>query len=76
MKKKIWLSVLIIIGLFIITGCGRKEEQTEKEMYPYCARYLRGAKERFGEYGGYAQQYLFYYARDEKIKNNNKNGKN
>ncbi len=26
------------------------------------------AKERFGEYGGYAQQYLFYYARDEKKK--------
>ncbi|MBQ3061862.1 MAG: DNA-3-methyladenine glycosylase 2 family protein [Lachnospiraceae bacterium] len=25
------------------------------------------AKEHFGEYGGYAQQYLFYYARDEKI---------
>lgn len=24
------------------------------------------AKERFGEYGGYAQQYLFYYARDGK----------
>lgn len=26
------------------------------------------AKEHFGEYGGYAQQYLFYYARDNKIK--------
>lgn len=26
------------------------EEQTEKDMYPYCARYLRGAKERFGDY--------------------------
>lgn len=26
------------------------------------------AKEQFGEYGGYAQQYLFYYARDNKIK--------
>jgi N-glycosylase/DNA lyase len=25
------------------------------------------AKERFGEYGGYAQQYLFYFARDGKI---------
>ena len=23
------------------------------------------AKERFGEYGGYAQQYLFYYGRDK-----------
>lgn len=26
------------------------------------------AGERFGEYGGYAQQYLFYYARSENIK--------
>ena len=26
------------------------------------------AKEHFGEYGGYAQQYLFFYARDSKIK--------
>lgn len=26
------------------------EEQTEKGLYPYCARYLRGAKERFGDY--------------------------
>lgn len=26
------------------------------------------AKEQFGEYGGYAQQYLFYYARDNKVK--------
>jgi N-glycosylase/DNA lyase len=25
------------------------------------------AKEHFGEYGGYAQQYLFYFARDGKI---------
>jgi N-glycosylase/DNA lyase len=25
------------------------------------------AKEQFGEYGGYAQQYLFYYARDSKL---------
>ncbi len=27
---------------------------------------LEFAKEHFGEYGGYAQQYLFFYARDEK----------
>ena len=27
---------------------------------------LEFAKEHFGEYGGYAQQYLFYYARDGK----------
>lgn len=27
---------------------------------------LEFAKDHFGEYGGYAQQYLFYYARDEK----------
>lgn len=26
------------------------------------------AKEHFGEYGGYAQQYLFYYARDNRVK--------
>jgi len=26
------------------------EEQTEKGLYPYCARYLKGAKERFGDY--------------------------
>jgi len=26
------------------------EEQTEKGLYPYCARYLKGAKERFGSY--------------------------
>lgn len=26
------------------------------------------AKEHFGEYGGYAQQYLFYYARDNHVK--------
>lgn len=25
------------------------------------------AKDKFGEYGGYAQQYLFYYAREKKI---------
>lgn len=25
------------------------------------------AKEHFGEYGGYAQQYLFYFARDSKV---------
>jgi len=25
------------------------------------------AKERFGEYGGYAQQYLFYYGREKKL---------
>ncbi|MDY2608245.1 MAG: 8-oxoguanine DNA glycosylase, partial [Lachnospiraceae bacterium] len=25
---------------------------------------MRFAKEKFGEYGGYAQQYLFYYARE------------
>ena len=27
----------------------------------------RFAKERFGEYGGYAQQYLFFYAREKQI---------
>ncbi|ROR26305.1 N-glycosylase/DNA lyase [Mobilisporobacter senegalensis] len=27
------------------------------------------AKEHFGEYAGFAQQYLFYYARDNKMKN-------
>ncbi len=26
------------------------EEQTEKGLYPYCARYLKGTKERFGSY--------------------------
>ncbi|WP_310602915.1 DNA-3-methyladenine glycosylase family protein [Anaerosporobacter sp.] len=26
------------------------------------------AKEHFGEYGGYAQQYLFYFARDNRVK--------
>ena len=26
------------------------EEQTENGLYPYCARFLRGAKERFGDY--------------------------
>ena len=26
------------------------EEQTEKGLYPYCARFLRNAKERFGDY--------------------------
>ena len=25
------------------------------------------AKEQFGEYGGYAQQYLFYYGREKKL---------
>ena len=25
------------------------------------------AKEHFGEYGGYAQQYLFYYGRENKL---------
>ena len=25
------------------------------------------SKEKFGELGGYAQQYLFYYAREQKI---------
>lgn len=29
---------------------------------------MRFAKERFGDYGGYAQQYLFYYAREKKMK--------
>lgn len=28
---------------------------------------LQYARERFGDYGGYAQQYLFYFARDGKI---------
>ena len=28
---------------------------------------LKFAEERFGKYGGYAQQYLFYFARDGKI---------
>ncbi len=28
------------------------------------------AVKQYGEYGGYAQQYLFYYARDKKMKNN------
>lgn len=39
------------------------EGETDKKII------MEFAKERFGEYGGYAQQYLFYYARDEKIKN-------
>ncbi|MBQ7668633.1 MAG: ribonucleoside triphosphate reductase [Clostridia bacterium] len=26
------------------------EEETEKGLYPYCARYLKGTKERFGNY--------------------------
>ena len=38
------------------------EGETDKKII------MEFAKERFGEYGGYAQQYLFYYARDEKIK--------
>ena len=29
---------------------------------------MRFAKERFGDYGGYAQQYLFNYAREKKMK--------
>lgn len=35
-------------------------EKTKKEVI------IDFAKEHFGEYGGYAQQYLFYYARDGK----------
>lgn len=35
-------------------------EKTKKEVI------IDFAKKHFGEYGGYAQQYLFYYARDEK----------
>ena len=27
----------------------------------------RFSKDKFGELGGYAQQYLFYYAREQKI---------
>lgn len=34
------------------------QEDTPKEII------MEFAKENFGEYGGYAQQYLFYYARD------------
>ena len=33
------------------------------------------AKEHFGEYGGYAQQYLFYYARENSLKTAKKNEK-
>lgn len=29
---------------------------------------LKFAKKQYGEYGGYAQQYLFYYARDKSLK--------
>lgn len=29
---------------------------------------MKFAKERFGDYGGYAQQYLFYFAREKKLK--------
>lgn len=29
---------------------------------------MKFAKEKFGNYGGYAQQYLFYYAREKKIR--------
>ena len=36
-------------------------EKTKKEVI------MEFAKEHFGEYGGYAQQYLFYYARDAKF---------
>ena len=39
-------------------------EETSKEIIQ------KFADESFGEYGGYAQQYLFYYARDNKIKEN------
>lgn len=39
------------------------EKETKKEIIQ------EYAKEHFGEYGGYAQQYLFYYARDQKLKN-------
>jgi N-glycosylase/DNA lyase len=35
-------------------------ESTKKEII------MKFAKEHFGEYGGYAQQYLFFYARDNK----------
>ena len=28
---------------------------------------MKCAKDRFGDYGGYAQQYLFYYAREKKL---------
>lgn len=37
------------------------EKDTEKN------EIMKFAKERFGEYGGYAQQYLFYYAREKKL---------
>ena len=37
-----------------------KEDTSKDKIMDY-------AKERFGEYGGYAQQYLFYFARDGKI---------
>ncbi|BCN32337.1 DNA-3-methyladenine glycosylase family protein [Anaeromicropila herbilytica] len=37
-----------------------KKETSKEEIQTF-------AKEHFGEYGGYAQQYLFYYARDNKI---------
>lgn len=37
-----------------------KKEVPAKEIYSFAA-------ERFGEYGGYAQQYLFYYGREHKI---------
>lgn len=34
------------------------------------------ANEHFGKYGGYAQQYLFYYARENSINHNEKTRKN
>lgn len=37
-----------------------KEDTPKEKIMDY-------AKERFGQFGGYAQQYLFYFARDEKI---------
>lgn len=37
-----------------------KEDTSKEKIMDY-------AKERFGEYGGYAQQYLFYFARDGKM---------
>ncbi len=31
MKKKVFLSLLIIISIFMVTGCGKKEEQPQEE---------------------------------------------
>lgn len=39
------------------------KKETKKEVIQ------KFALEQYGEYGGYAQQYLFYYARDNKISN-------